>query len=74
MGKNYKLQNTNYKQITNYNVRNYKQKIKGSHGLHKGPFELQTMTALIKNFCGGVQGGRFFQKAPPLAAGGKVFS
>jgi hypothetical protein len=25
--KNYKLQNTNYKQITNYNVRNYKQKI-----------------------------------------------
>ena len=26
MKKNYKLQNTNYKQITNYNVRNYKQK------------------------------------------------
>jgi hypothetical protein len=25
----------------------------------------------IKSFCGGVQGGRFFQKAPPLAAGGK---
>ena len=25
--KNYKMQNTNYKQITNYNVQNYKQKI-----------------------------------------------
>jgi hypothetical protein len=25
--KNYKLQNTNYKQITNYNVLNYKQEI-----------------------------------------------
>jgi hypothetical protein len=24
MKKNYKLQNTNYKQITNYNVQNYK--------------------------------------------------
>jgi carbon-monoxide dehydrogenase iron sulfur subunit len=24
----------------------------------------------IKSFCGGVQGGQFFQKAPPLAAGG----
>jgi hypothetical protein len=34
-------------------------------------FKLQTMTALIKSFCGGVQGGQFFQKAPPLAAGGK---
>jgi len=43
---------------------------KGSHGLHKGSFKLQTMTALIKSFCRGVQGGRFFQKAPPLAAGG----
>jgi hypothetical protein len=29
-------------------------------------FKLQTMTALIKSFCGGVQGGQFFQKAPPL--------
>jgi hypothetical protein len=28
--KNHKLQNTNYKQITNYNVQNYKQK-KGGH-------------------------------------------
>jgi hypothetical protein len=26
MNRNYKLQNTNYKQITNYNVPNYKQK------------------------------------------------
>jgi hypothetical protein len=34
-------------------------------------FKLQSMTALIKSFCGGVQGGRFFQKEPPLAAGGK---
>ena len=25
----------------------------------------------MKSFCGGVQGGQFFQKAPPLAAGGK---
>jgi len=25
----------------------------------------------IKSFCGGVQGGQFFQKAPPLAAEGK---
>jgi hypothetical protein len=78
MKKNYKLQNTNYKGggtpglsgIPNYNVRNYKQKTKGSHGLHQGSFKLQTMTALIKSFCGGVQGGQFFQKAPPLAAGG----
>jgi len=54
------LQDLNYKQIT-----------KGSHGLHRGSFKLQTMTALIKSFCGGVQGGRFFQKALPLAAGGK---
>jgi len=45
--------------------------LKGSHGLHQDSFRLQTMTALIKSFCGGVQGGQFFQKAPPLAAGGK---
>jgi hypothetical protein len=30
-----------------------------------------TNKKLIKSFCGGVQGGQFFQKAPPLAAGGK---
>jgi hypothetical protein len=29
---------------------------------------------LIKSFCRGVQGGQFFQKAPPLAAGGKSIS
>jgi hypothetical protein len=34
-------------------------------------FKLRTMTALIKSFCGGVQGGQFLQKAPPLAAGGR---
>jgi hypothetical protein len=44
---------------------------KGSYGLHKGSFRLQTMTALIKSFCGGVQGGRVFQKAPPLAPRGR---
>jgi len=27
---------------------------------------------IIKSFCRGVQGGQFFQKAPPLAAGGKL--
>jgi hypothetical protein len=45
------------------------QKDKGSHGLHQGSFKLQTMTALIKSFCGG-PGGSFFKKRP-LAAGGK---
>jgi hypothetical protein len=53
---------------------NYKQITKGSYGLHRGSFKLQTMTALIKSFCGGVQGGQFFQKAPPLAAGGTYVS
>jgi hypothetical protein len=105
MNENYKLQNTNYKQITNYKLqitnkvtpfghiinafgerdvhelheltriagKKHTGKIttKGSHGLHRGSFKLQTMTALIKSFCGGVQGGQFFQKAPPLAAGGQ---
>jgi len=56
---------TNHKiQITNI------QRNKGSHGLHQDTFTLQAMTALIKSFCRGVQGGQFFQKAPPLAAGG----
>jgi NADH-quinone oxidoreductase subunit F len=45
---------------------------KGSHGLHQDSLELQTMTALMKSFCGGVQGGQFLQKAPPLAAGGNL--
>jgi hypothetical protein len=26
---------------------------RGSHGLHRGSFKLQTMTALIKSFCRG---------------------
>jgi len=70
-----KIQNTNYKlqtmdlskkgQLSNRNIQNYQ--VKGSHGLHQGSFKLQTMTALIKSFCRGVQGGQFFQKAPPLA-------
>jgi hypothetical protein len=67
--KNYKLQNTNYKQITMSKITN--RKTEGSHGLPKDSFRLQTMTALIKSFCGGVQGGQFFQKAPPLTAGGR---
>jgi hypothetical protein len=29
-----------------------------------------TNKKLMKSFCGGVQRGRFFQKEPPLAAGG----
>jgi len=56
---NYKIQITNKFQIPNY------KKNKGSYGLHQGPFKLQTMTVLIKSFCRGVQGGQFFQKAPP---------
>ena len=48
-----------------------KKNTKGSHGLHQDTFTLQTMAALIKSFCGGAQGGHFFQKAPPLAAGGQ---
>ena len=32
---------------------------------------IQSEQPLIKSFSGGVQGGQFFQKAPPLAAGGK---
>jgi hypothetical protein len=31
---------------------------------------MQIMTAFNKKFLRGVQGGQFFQKAPPLAAGG----
>jgi hypothetical protein len=85
MSKNYKLQNTNYKQITNYNVQNYKGNVvievdqvlnqltinpKGSHGLHQDSLWLQSMTALIKSFCGGSRGA-VFSKSVPLAAGGK---
>jgi hypothetical protein len=32
------------------------------------------MFFLIKSFCEGVQGGRFFQKESPLAAGGKSYA
>jgi hypothetical protein len=32
---------------------------------------LLDLEQLIKSFCGGVQGGQFFQKAPPLVAEGK---
>ena len=35
-------------------------------------FKLQTMTALMKSFCGGSRGAVFSKRAP-LAAGGKVF-
>jgi hypothetical protein len=88
MNKNYKLQITNYKQNTNYNVQNYKGNVvfevdqalnqltinpKGSHGLHRDSLGLQSMTALIKSFCGEVQmlHGAVFSKSAPLAAGGK---
>jgi hypothetical protein len=40
----------------------------------KGPgshVQISGFLPLIKSFCGGVQGGRFFQKESPLAAGGK---
>jgi hypothetical protein len=52
--------------------KNYKSQItnKVAHELH----ELTRIAGrdyTIKSFCGGVQGGQFFQKAPPLAAGGK---
>jgi hypothetical protein len=39
-------------------------KIKGSHGLYQGTFKLQTMTALIKSFCGGSRGAVFSKRAP----------
>ena len=66
-----KLQITKYKLQTNYKLQNtnYK-KNKGSYGLHQGTFKVQTMTALIKSFCGGSRGA-VFAKSAPLAAGGK---
>jgi hypothetical protein len=64
------VENRNRPLIKNYKIQTIYKKTKGSHGLHKSSFKLQTMTALIKSFCRGVQGGQFFQKAPPLAAGG----
>jgi hypothetical protein len=61
--------------ITNYQPINNP---KGSHGLHQDTFKLQTMTALIKSFCGCFTGpdasrGMFhvFSRRVPLAAGGK---
>ncbi len=78
---NYKIQITNKLQITNYklqtihlpkerqvpndNVRNYKQKTKGGHGLHKDSFKLQTMTAFNQKLLRGVQGDGFLEKSPP---------
>ncbi len=62
MKENYKLQNTNYKQITNYKLQITNKKTKGGHSLHKDSFWLQTMNAFNKKFCG-VQ-GRFFKRAP----------
>jgi RHS repeat-associated protein len=84
---NYKIQNTNYKQITN-KVAPFGQvlnafgekgthelheltRIKGSHDLHRGSYPLQSMTALNKSFCGGSRGA-VFSKSAPLAAGGKA--
>jgi hypothetical protein len=80
---NYKIQNTNYKQITN-KVAPFGQvlnafgekgthelqeltRIKGSHDLHRGSYPLQSMTALNKSFCGGSRGA-VFSKSAPLAA------
>jgi hypothetical protein len=57
MKENYKLQNTNYKQITI-------KKNKSSHGLHKGHIKSQTMTAFNQKLWG-VQGGGFLEKSPP---------
>ncbi|MGD2089765.1 MAG: hypothetical protein PVH61_26560 [Candidatus Aminicenantes bacterium] len=74
MGKNYKLQ------ITNYNVQNYKgndifevdqvldqliNNPKGGHGLPKDFFRLQTMTAFNEKLLQGVQGDGFLEKSPP---------
>jgi hypothetical protein len=76
MKRNNNLQNTNYKQCTclkegrcDYNVQDYKQKTKGSYGLHQDSFALQTMTALIKSFCGGSRGAVFSKRAPLVAEG-----
>jgi hypothetical protein len=44
-------------------------KPKGSHGLPKDSFKLQTMTALIKSFCGGSRGAVFSKRAPLVAEG-----
>jgi hypothetical protein len=75
MKKNYKSQNTKEMAHELHELTRIPEKketsiktTKGSHGLHQDSFRLQTMTALIKSFCGGVQmlhGGSFFKKRPP---------
>jgi hypothetical protein len=82
---NVPVQKKNRGRMTNNKVSNYKGNglfevdrflskpiinLKGSHGLHQDSFKLQTMTALIKSFCGGSRGAVFSKRAP-LAAGGK---
>jgi hypothetical protein len=63
--KNYKLQNTNNKQITKYKIQITNKKTKGGHGLHKDSSRLQTMTAFNQKLFRGVQGGGFLEKSPP---------
>jgi len=71
MKKNYKIQNTNYKQITNYKIQITNKKIESSHALPQDSFKLQTMTALIKSFCGGSRGAVFSKRAPLVTEGKK---
>jgi len=75
MKENYKLQITKKRAHELHELTRISEKketsittIKGSHGLHQDSFKLRTMTALIKSFCKGVQGGRFSRKESPLAA------
>ena len=74
--KNYKIQNTNYKQITNKIAAKAREETlraaesqtinsKGGHGLHKDSFRLQTMTAFNKKFLQGGPGGTVFSKRDP---------
>jgi hypothetical protein len=51
----------------NYKLQNKKSKC--SHGLHQVSLELQTITALIKSFCGGSRGAVFSKRAPLVAEG-----
>jgi hypothetical protein len=56
----------NKRGIPNYNIRNYKKKTKGGHGLHNSSFKLQNMTAFNEKFLRGGPGGAVFSKiAPP---------
>jgi hypothetical protein len=70
MNKNYKLQNTKKTAHELHELTRISEKkettittIKGSHGLHRGSFKLQSMTALIKSFCGGLFAKRKAQSA-----------